>query len=252
MPNTPPPAVTGLYLTPDSDTARFCHVDANVAGVLATAIGGLFQALDLDHDTVMWLDEDGKNKGLTTNLLATKIAHRLHAGLYPDDTINGPALLLGERLTSDGEPVSADLGANAYAALRDLGVEIHAQASQEVLLAAGGAEANHLSHWNSGGGCMVTTQQVDATVYVVGQDDFTVGVYTTEAWLGEADDEPGLIEAEDASAAWKAVQSVRTGCTLHRCEPCESVVFVSEHQRVEALRCATCGARMSATARYAG
>ena len=68
----------------------------NVAGTIAAAIKGSIQAIDLDGGSVMWLDESGKNRCLATNLLATKIAHRLNAGLFPDDTINGRALIVGE------------------------------------------------------------------------------------------------------------------------------------------------------------
>ncbi|GGA71948.1 hypothetical protein GCM10011490_23370 [Pseudoclavibacter endophyticus] len=54
-------------------------------------------------------------------MLATKIAHQLHGGLYPDDTVNGRAVVLGERTRPDGELASADLAPETLHALRDLG-----------------------------------------------------------------------------------------------------------------------------------
>lgn len=68
----------------------------NRSGEIAALIGGHIEAIEIDGGSVLWLDESGKNKGLATNLLATKIAHRLRAGLYPDDTVNGRALVVGE------------------------------------------------------------------------------------------------------------------------------------------------------------
>ena len=68
--------------------------------------------------------ESGKNKGLATNLLATKVDHRLHAGLYPDDTVNGRALIFGEAEGPFGDSVCVDITATTLGALSDLGVVV--------------------------------------------------------------------------------------------------------------------------------
>lgn len=73
---------------------------------------------------MLWLDEEEKSKHLRTNLLATKIAHQLQAGLYPDDTINGRALVLGETIRPDGELMGADLTSATIAALRAAGIKL--------------------------------------------------------------------------------------------------------------------------------
>ena len=85
-----------LIIEPTDDVATLRPVAVNVSGRIAEIIEGTIEAIELDGGSVLWLDESGKNLGLPTNLLATKIAHRLHAGLFPDDTINGRALIVGE------------------------------------------------------------------------------------------------------------------------------------------------------------
>ncbi|WP_353113285.1 hypothetical protein [Microbacterium sp.] len=125
MSTSKPEVVRGLLITPGDTVAtlRLIAVGAPV-GISGVLDGAMIQALDLDGESVLWIDESGKSKGLATNLLATKIAHRLHAGLYPDDTINGPALILGESVAPSGELTSVDLTAATLEALRMVGVEV--------------------------------------------------------------------------------------------------------------------------------
>lgn len=241
QPYEPSAPVLGLFVEPDSDRARVISVAANASGEIARIVGGPLEAIEIDGGSVMWLDAEGKNRSLATNLLATKIAHRLHAGLYPDDTINGRALIFGEIELREQGPVAVDLTAKTLEALRAVGVEVTAQASQEVVIVAGGSWAASLMHSNTGGGCMVTTQQIDDRVYVVGQDDFTVAAYSSPGWLGEAEEEPELIEAESARDAWELLQHLRRDCALHQCTSCHGWLFVSEPSRVGRLRCGTCG-----------
>ena len=73
---------------------------------------------------MLWLNESGKNLGLRTNMLATKIAHRLRAGLFPDDTINGPALIVGEAEGSTGDLVSIHVTDATLDALAAVGVKV--------------------------------------------------------------------------------------------------------------------------------
>ncbi|WP_422656584.1 DUF3846 domain-containing protein [Nocardioides sp.] len=78
-------------------------VSANLPDGIATAIGGTIQVIEIGGGSVLWLNRAGKNLGPPTNLLATKIAHRLNAGFCPDDTINGTAVAVGE---TDGRTVT--------------------------------------------------------------------------------------------------------------------------------------------------
>src|SRR5262245_33518921 len=64
------------------------------------------------------------------------------------------------------------------------------QTSQEVVAFAGGSSSALLNHYGTGGNTMVTTQQVDEWVFVVGQDDFNVARYTLAEWLGESEQDP--------------------------------------------------------------
>lgn len=117
--------VFGLVIEPGDTSITLRRISVSTPdGFNDVLCNGMIQALDIDGGSVLWIDEEGKVKRLPTNLLATKIAHRLNAGLYPDDTINGNALILGESTGPDGELVSADLTAATIEALRVAGVEI--------------------------------------------------------------------------------------------------------------------------------
>ena len=93
-------------------------------GHIAEIIGGTIEAIEIDGGSVLWLDESGKNLGLPVNLLTIKIAHRLHGGLYPDDTIHGRALIVGEGLGPHGDLVSVDVTPSTLEALRAANVDV--------------------------------------------------------------------------------------------------------------------------------
>lgn len=120
----PTAPVLALIIEPTDDVATLRPVAVNVSGRIAEIIEGTIEAIELDGGSVLWLDESGKNLGLPTNLLATKIAHRLHAGQFPDDTINGRALIVGEGQGPDGDLVSVDVAPATLDALRRADVEI--------------------------------------------------------------------------------------------------------------------------------
>jgi hypothetical protein len=92
----PTAPVLALIIEPSDDVAMLRPATVNVSGRIAEIIGCPIEAIELDGGSVLWLDESGKNLGLPTNLLATKVVHRPHAGLFPEDTINERALIVGE------------------------------------------------------------------------------------------------------------------------------------------------------------
>lgn len=95
-----------------------------ITATIAATIEGSIEAIEIDDGSVLWADESGKKRELATKLLATKIAHRLNAGLFPDDTINGRALVVGATTGPSGDLVSADVSPATLAALKRLGIEI--------------------------------------------------------------------------------------------------------------------------------
>jgi hypothetical protein len=115
--------------------------------------------------------------------------------------------------------------------------------SLQVLRQAGGAFEASLNHFDTGGGCLVTTQQVDEWVYVVGQDAFDVARYSLAEWLGEVDQnpDPPLIECDDAVMAWELLRVLREDCLVWQCGACDGWIFTSNRPRVGVLRCSTCG-----------
>lgn len=116
--------VLAIVVDPDSKIALLCPMSLNVAGTVVGTIEGSIEALDIEGGSVLWMDESSKNRGLATNLLATKIAHRLNADLFPGDTINGRALIAGETTGPSGDVVSTDVSPATLAALKRLGIEI--------------------------------------------------------------------------------------------------------------------------------
>ena len=120
----PTAPVLALVIEPGDDVATLRPVSVNQSGEIGELIGGHIEAVEIDGGSVLWLDESGKNKGLATNLLATKIAHHLHAGLYPDDTVNGRALVVGEAAGPDGDLVSVDVTPSTLSALAEIDVVV--------------------------------------------------------------------------------------------------------------------------------
>lgn len=120
----PTAPVLALVIEAGDEVATLRPLSLNRSGEIGTLIGGHIEAIEIDGGSVMWLDESGKNKGLATNLLATKIAHRLHAGLYPDDTVNGRTLVVGEAAGPHGDLVSVDVTPATLAALAEINVAV--------------------------------------------------------------------------------------------------------------------------------
>lgn len=116
------------------------------------------------------------------------------------------------------------------------------QASELVVTCAGGAWNASLNHFNAGGGCMVTTEQIDEWVYVIGQDDFRVARYSLPGWLGEDDQpDPPFMECDDAEQAWELLRVLREDCLVWQCGACDGWIFTSDRPRVGILRCSSCG-----------
>lgn len=114
--------------------------------------------------------------------------------------------------------------------------------SEEVVMFAGGAQAASLNLFDSGGGCMIATQQVDDSVYVVGQDSFAVAKYTLDGWLDEVDQpDPPMIDCFDAEGAWEMLRDLRRDCFVWQCGGCDAWMFTSDRPRIGILRCSTCG-----------
>lgn len=114
------------------------------------------------------------------------------------------------------------------------------QASEEVLQHAGGAWDASLNHFDTGGGCMVTTQQIDEWVYVVGQDDFRVARYSLADWIGGVQNDPQCMDAADAVQAWELLRVLRDDCFLWQCGACDAWIFTSNRPRVGLLHPSTC------------
>lgn len=116
--------VLALVIDPGSEVANLRPMNLNVKGAIATTLEGPIAAVDLDGGSVMWHDDSGKRRKLALNLLATKIARLLNAGLLSGDTINGRALIAGEATGPLGDLVSADITSSTLSALKKVGVEI--------------------------------------------------------------------------------------------------------------------------------
>lgn len=114
----------GLVIDRGAEVAFLRPIAANEPGQLAAIVGGSLEAIEVDTGAVIWMDENGKNCRRPTNLLATQIAHRLHAGLFPDDTINGRAVVLGETVGTAGDLISAEISAATLQALADIRVTV--------------------------------------------------------------------------------------------------------------------------------
>ncbi|WP_434966258.1 hypothetical protein [Janibacter indicus] len=114
--------------------------------------------------------------------------------------------------------------------------------SEEVVMFAGGAQMASLNLFDSGGGCMIAAQQVDDSVYVVGQDSFAVAKSTLDGWLNEVDQpDPPIIDCFDAEGAWEMLRNLRLGCFVWQCGGCEAWMFTSNRPWIGILRCSTCG-----------
>lgn len=115
------------------------------------------------------------------------------------------------------------------------------QPSEAVIERAGDAWTASLNHFDSGGGCMVTTQQIDEHVYVVGQETFAVARYDLAGWLNEVDQpDPPMIECFDAEGAWEMLRHLRQDCFVWQCGACDGWIFTTTRPRIGVLQCSTC------------
>ncbi len=117
------------------------------------------------------------------------------------------------------------------------------QASEEVVAAAGGdAFRATLNHFDTGGGGMVTTVQVDRRVYVVGQDDFDVLEYSLECWndLNCQDDEPVAHPCNDVAAAFAVLNDSMRDRLVWQCGGCDAWIHTSEQPHIGVLPCHVC------------
>lgn len=121
------------------------------------------------------------------------------------------------------------------------------RASEAVVACAGGTWDASLNLYDVGGGRTVTTVQVDELVFVVGQhDDFAVGRYSLDEWLGETpQDEVSVIQADDAMQALEILDLMRQDALLWQCGSCadgtRGWIYTSNRPRLGVLACSTCG-----------
>jgi hypothetical protein len=88
----------------------------NDGSVLHALVGGWIEAVSGDG-WVMWLDEEGKNRGLPLNEAATRFALERGALAFPGDYIAGPAVVTGVRqIGGEYGEVCADVPATVLAA----------------------------------------------------------------------------------------------------------------------------------------
>lgn len=62
---------------------------------LRDLIGGYLEALPFTDGTSVYIDEEGKLKGLPPNLIATSLMRSIGPGLWPDDSICGTMVIVG-------------------------------------------------------------------------------------------------------------------------------------------------------------
>ena len=59
-------------------------------------VGGTIEALDLNDRAVLYVDEEAKIKDLPVNPRLTRLCQEIYRiGMLPDDTVNGPGVVLG-------------------------------------------------------------------------------------------------------------------------------------------------------------
>jgi hypothetical protein len=83
----------GVWITTDGKEIEVHPKDGKKfsLGELQEFVGGYIERVTLPNGRSMFVNEEGKLKGLKTNIAATIIS-----GLYPHDVISGPAFVLGD------------------------------------------------------------------------------------------------------------------------------------------------------------
>lgn len=74
----------------------------DVTDIRAELDGGWLQGIPFTHETMAFVDEEGKLKGLPVNEVATQLCETFKVGLAPDDVIVGTFILVG---TLDGNGI---------------------------------------------------------------------------------------------------------------------------------------------------
>ena len=92
--------VTALKITPGQDYAITIQLRPDLS-VLQEHVGGYIEQVQVNDHTALLINENGRFDELPVNVLATVIS-----GLYPHNTIVGPALVVG--VTDDGELANID------------------------------------------------------------------------------------------------------------------------------------------------
>ena len=86
-----------VIITTDGDATKISEISLKS---LQTAVGGWVQAVDLDHDLTIWVNEEGKMDGLPVNPIATRLWEK-YIGVGTD-IIAGNAVFTGGT-DDDGE-----------------------------------------------------------------------------------------------------------------------------------------------------
>lgn len=119
------------------------------------------------------------------------------------------------------------------------------QASEQVVALAASEGNDSLALTDTGGGCLAATLAIDDRVYVVGQDDFSIGEYSIHEWHGlvERVEDPRMLPAQDAREALDLLNLLREGALLWRCRApgCGAAIYTSNRPQVGTLRCGACG-----------
>lgn len=78
--------------------------DGNVLSALQRRVGGFVEAVMVEPDTTLWMNEDGKAEQLSVNVRSHALVAHL---LRPGDFVVGDCVLTGTDL-DDGETVDVD------------------------------------------------------------------------------------------------------------------------------------------------
>ena len=68
---------------------------AEIYPFLSQTVGGYIEAVPLENNCTMYINEEGKLRGLPINYVANLLAHKLNSGLREYDYIVGTAVVCG-------------------------------------------------------------------------------------------------------------------------------------------------------------
>lgn len=93
--------------------------EANDYRWLRGIVGGNIEAVDLEPDVTLYLNEEGKLVGLPLNPLASRLAHH-HGAIYSDDDVRGPVAIVGfDRSTGDSVELPEQVAVEAVRVMLD-------------------------------------------------------------------------------------------------------------------------------------